>query len=93
MINFILFTIFFFKAAATAAVKSWYNEVKYYNYNYPGYSSSTGHFTQVVWKSSSKLGCGLGMWPSTCTIKVSCNYSPQGNMNTASQFAANVLQP
>lgn len=28
-------------------VDSWYNEINSYNYSQPGFSSSTGHFTQV----------------------------------------------
>ena len=28
-------------------VDSWYGEIRNYNYNQPGFSSATGHFTQV----------------------------------------------
>ena len=28
-------------------VDSWYSEISNYNYSQPGFSSSTGHFTQV----------------------------------------------
>ena len=38
---------------------AWYNEVKQYNYNQPGFSMATGHFTQLVWKSSRRLGVGV----------------------------------
>jgi len=45
--------------AGTDAVRSWYNEIKYYNWNHPSFQMNTGHFTQVVWKSSKKLGVGF----------------------------------
>ena len=45
-------------------------------------SDGCGHYTQVVWRSSTKLGCGV----STCTTSQGaqtdiwiCNYSPAGN--------------
>ena len=40
-------------------VDSWYNEIKDYDWSSPGFTMTTGHFTQVVWKSSNGLGCGL----------------------------------
>jgi hypothetical protein len=40
-------------------VKAWYDEVKNYNFKKPGFTMDTGHFTQLVWKSSTRLGLGL----------------------------------
>ncbi|AFZ26025.1 Cysteine-rich secretory protein family [Cylindrospermum stagnale PCC 7417] len=82
---------------ADTAVKKWYDEVSAYNYANPGFSSQTGHFTQVVWKSSTQLGCGAAQGTKTIngtTYKafyVVCQYAPAGNMQ--GQFPANVLQP
>ena len=39
------------------AVRSWYDELSDYNFDNPGYSLGTGHFTQVVLLS--KGGCPL----------------------------------
>ena len=43
-----------------AASNSWYNEVD--NYDFSSQSSKggkvTGHFTQLVWKGSTEIGCG-----------------------------------
>jgi len=72
------------------AVDSWYNEIKDYNFAYGGFSGKTGHFTQVVWKSSKELGVGKAT-SRTGRIYVVCNYSPPGNYTNAGMFAANVL--
>ena len=69
----------------TFATDAWYNELTDpgYNFNDPGFSSGTGHFTQVVWKGTQKLGCGVsGKF-------ITCRYSPPGNYGN--QFVANVL--
>lgn len=39
------------------AVTSWYNENIYYDYDAGKFSPKTGHFTQVIWKGSSYVGC------------------------------------
>jgi hypothetical protein len=38
-----------------SAVDAWYNEVQSYNFNSPGWSGATGHFTQLVWKDTTKV--------------------------------------
>lgn len=81
----------------SAAVESWYSEIQDYDYNNPVFSDSTGHFTQVVWKSTTKVGCGAAPGPATIEGKkydgvyVVCQYSPAGNGE--GQFADNVLKP
>eukprot|EP00656_Telonema_subtile_P040543 TRINITY_DN4561_c0_g1_i1.p1 TRINITY_DN4561_c0_g1~~TRINITY_DN4561_c0_g1_i1.p1 ORF type:complete len:267 (-),score=2.67 TRINITY_DN4561_c0_g1_i1:146-946(-) len=41
------------------AVQRWYGEVKDYDYTTPGTGSGTiGHFTAVVWKATTHVGCG-----------------------------------
>ncbi len=82
---------------ADKAVTSWYNEVSSYDYNNPVFSSATGHFTQVVWKNSTNLGCGAAQGTKVMNgtnfnaFYVVCQYSPAGNVQ--GQFAANVLKP
>lgn len=77
-----------FDVNGEAPVQAWYDEVKDYNYNNPGFSGRTGHFTQVVWKSSTQLGCGKAK-SSDGKVFVVCNYNPPGNYQ--GQFPQNVL--
>ena len=62
----------------------WYEEVSKYDYNKPGLSANTAHFTQVVWKDTEKIGCGVagGKY-------VVCRYYPSGNYK--GRFENNVL--
>ena len=79
------------------AVEDWYSEIKDYKYESPGFSSETGHFTQVVWKGSTKLGCGAAQGTETIegtkynAFYVVCQYAPAGNVQ--GQFPDNVLKP
>ncbi|CAF0948842.1 unnamed protein product [Rotaria sp. Silwood1] len=73
----------------SAATQSWYDEISMYSFNRPGFSSQTGHFTQVVWKGSTKLGVGIGFGNGGRTAVVVANYNPPGNY--MGQFQQNVL--
>jgi len=74
--------------SGSSAVEAWYKEVDIYNYGKPGFASSTGHFTQVIWKNTKQIGCGVSKcYLGTVRLWV-CRYSPQGNW--AGQFPANV---
>ncbi|KAI9585798.1 hypothetical protein GQX74_001645 [Glossina fuscipes] len=70
------------------AVKAWYDEISMYNYKKPGFHSSTGHFTQVVWKKTKQLGVGRATKDRTTVVV--CNYEPHGNV--IDHFAENVPQ-
>jgi hypothetical protein len=71
------------------AVDDWYNEVKLYNFNNPGFSSGTGHFTCLVWKSSTNFGMGISIDTTTNKVYISMNTSPPGNYQ--GQYQDNVL--
>jgi len=65
-------------------VKSWYDEESLWDYSKDAYQSGAGHFTQVVWKGSTEVGCAYAYKSSTF---VCCNYNPAGNSGA---YKANV---
>ena len=72
------------------ATKFWYNEVLKYNFNKPGFSFSTGHFTQVVWKSTKEVGFGVAYSVERRECYIVANYYPAGNYQ--GKFTQNVLK-
>ena len=67
-------------------VRYWYDENAKYSFAKGGFSSETGHFTQVVWRGTRELGCakaqcnGMDLWV--------CQYDPPGNFQ--GEFPENV---
>jgi hypothetical protein len=71
------------------ATGAWYNEIKFYNFNQPKFSAETGHFTQVVWKGSQRIGVGFAIGNGGRSAYVVAQYAPPGNVQSA--FQSNVL--
>ena len=69
-------------------VDAWYDEIKDYDFAKSEFTSGTGHFTQVVWKNSKQVGCGVACGTNDYCY-VTCNYYPGGNY--LGQFKTNVL--
>ncbi|XP_023313911.1 ancylostoma secreted protein-like [Trichogramma pretiosum] len=79
----------FSQITAEILVKDWYDEVQYYNRNsvhrfnslYGAGGEQTGHYTQLVWAKTNRIGCGAirnyqgGYYKFT----LACNYGPSGN--------------
>ena len=72
-----------------AVTDMWYDEIKQYTFPNGGFSMQTGHFTQVVWRETTQMGCatttcrGMDTWV--------CEYDPPGNVD--SMYRQNVLRP
>jgi pathogenesis-related protein 1 len=66
---------------AVAATNAWYNEKVDYTYstNTCGSGKVCGHYTQVVWKNSTKIGCAGVICSNGGGIIYGCNYDPPGN--------------
>lgn len=62
---------------AEGAVSAWYNEGKTYDYK----SANTySHFTQVIWNSTSQLGCAYKYCGPVWSDYIVCSYYPAGNI-------------
>lgn len=62
----------------------------------PGFSEETGHFTQLVWQSTTSVGCGAVLCDNDATGGVHgwylvCEYYPPGNV--IGEFRGNVDPP
>ncbi|XP_041011531.1 pathogenesis-related protein 1-like [Juglans microcarpa x Juglans regia] len=66
--------------SGTAAVNLWVGEKADYNYNSNSCAAGRqcGHYTQVVWRNSVRLGCAKVRCNNGGTF-ITCNYDPPGN--------------
>jgi len=71
------------------AIDAWYNEISLYNFNSPGFSEATGHFTCLVWLASRDFGIAIAFDPVTTKAVITMNTSPPGNV--IGEFQQNVL--
>ncbi|KAL0307523.1 UNVERIFIED_CONTAM: Pathogenesis-related protein PR-1 [Sesamum angustifolium] len=62
------------------AVSAWADEEKYYTYssNSCAEGQQCGHYTQIVWKTTRKIGCARVVCDSG-DVFMTCNYYPPGN--------------
>lgn len=62
------------------AVSAWADEEKYYDYsrNRCAQGEMCGHYTQIVWKTTRKVGCARVVCDSG-DVFITCNYYPPGN--------------
>lgn len=63
-----------------APVQVWYDEIKLYDYKKPGFSEETGHFTQLIWNSTTELGCAIVNCNNEWGQYTICEYQKAGNI-------------
>ncbi|XP_021340630.1 cysteine-rich venom protein Mr30-like isoform X1 [Mizuhopecten yessoensis] len=66
-------------ASWTVAITAWHDEVSAFTLGGTNVFSDVGHYTQMVWAETSKLGCGFAVCSGTNFYV--CNYSPTGNLD------------
>ena len=75
----------------TQMVDAWGNEQQYFqNGTFPNVSttgnwSDVGHYTQIVWRNTTSVGCA-GIAGSDGNYRLVCRYSPQGNITGQQVF-------
>ena len=79
-----IFAIFGADATPDQVVASWVSEKAAYVRSGGSCGLGCGHYTQVVWSRSERLGCGMAECGST-EVWV-CNYDPPGNFIGQSPF-------
>ncbi|PIC17376.1 hypothetical protein B9Z55_023640 [Caenorhabditis nigoni] len=85
------------KTCAAGIIQSFYTEGT--GYDYSGYNSNSwtqkGHFTQLLWRSSTKIGVGVTIVKRGRAhhIYVCLKYDPPGNVQTAEEYFENVKAP
>jgi pathogenesis-related protein 1 len=61
----------------SSVVAEWASESRYYTYSTNSCNGDCGHYTQLVWRDTSRVGCGVArnkqreVWV--------CSYDPAGN--------------
>lgn len=66
---------------AAQAAAGWVSERRGYNYwsNSCAYGQECGHYTQIVWRGTSRIGCARVVCYGGRGVFMICNYDPPGN--------------
>ncbi|XP_022972505.1 pathogenesis-related protein PRB1-3-like [Cucurbita maxima] len=68
--------------SGTAAVQDWVKEKQFYDphTNTCAPHALCGHYTQVVWRNSVRIGCAKVICTNNLGTFITCNYDPPGNI-------------
>ncbi|KAK9101693.1 hypothetical protein Sjap_018947 [Stephania japonica] len=63
------------------AVADWLSEAKWYNHwtNSCEEGQECGHYTQIVWRGTRRVGCATVVCDGGSGVFITCNYDPPGN--------------
>ncbi|KAL6909887.1 hypothetical protein ACP4OV_001546 [Aristida adscensionis] len=76
------------QASAADAVRKWVAEKAHYSYatNSRDPGQMCGHYTQVVWRKSARIGCARVVCGANRGVIIFCSYDPPGNFNNERPF-------
>jgi len=69
------------KVSSKRVVEDWGSEKADYNYrsNQCAAGAMCGHYTQLVWRDTKRVGCGVAVCEDTLEQVWACQYQPTGN--------------
>lgn len=71
----------------TGVVDEFANEKPKYTYSAPyTFSSDTAHYTQIIWRKTTELGCAVAQCQQELTSVWVCRYKPAGNVTGEPPF-------
>ncbi|XP_022952679.1 pathogenesis-related protein 1-like [Cucurbita moschata] len=79
--------------SGTDAVQMWVDEKPFYNprTNTCAAGKVCGHYTQVVWRNSVRIGCAKVRCTNNRGTFITCNYDPPGNISSERPFSTDPL--
>ena len=75
-----------FKPRLIDAIRNWYTEKEKFRYGnnlWCKKGSLCGHYTQLIWKTTKKIGCGIAKYPKEyrqLDFVIVCKFYPAGNI-------------
>ncbi len=70
------------KVPSTEVISSWGKEMADYDHasNTCAPGAECGHYTQIVWRETTKVGCGMAICSDSSEQVWVCHYTPAGNI-------------